>query len=123
MANKKILIIDDDKVLTLLLSRKLSEAGYEVVNAFDGVQGLRLAFHEKPDLILLDIRFPAGGGINTLEKLSSSTKTWNIPIIIITGYDEPEIKQQISGYNVIEYMIKPIEPQSLIDKIREVIGE
>lgn len=53
-----ILIIDVDKALVLLLTQKMIKAGYEVISAFDGVQGLRLAFQENPYLIVLDIRFP-----------------------------------------------------------------
>lgn len=123
MSKKKILVIDDDRVLILLLNRRISEAGYEVISAFDGVQGLRLAFQKNPALILLDIRFPAGGGIETLKKLNTSMKTMNIPIIIITSYDDPQIREQTSEYNVLEYMLKPLDIEKLLTKIREIIGE
>jgi len=123
MPEKRILIIDDDKVLVQLLGRRIAAAGYEVMTAFDGVQGLRLAFQEKPSLIILDILFPAGGGIETLKKLSSSTKTWNIPIIINTGHDDPQLKQTASEYNIVDFMLKPVDPEKIIQKIKEVLGE
>lgn len=123
MTNKKILIIDDDRALVHLLTLRITEAGYEVLSALDGVQGLRLAFQEKPSLIILDIRFPAGGGIETLKKIKSSHKTMSTPIVIITIYDDPQTRQEVSKYDVKEFMVKPIDPSELVDKIREIIGD
>jgi len=123
MEQRKILIIDDDRVLVQILGRRISAAGYEVLTAFDGVQGLKLAFHENPSLIILDIMFPAGGGIEILKKLSSSTKTWNIPIIINTGHDDPQFKQTVSQYNIVDFMLKPVDPEKIVQKIKEVLKE
>ena len=120
---KKILVIDDDRSIVMLLGRILTQAGYEVLTAADGVQGIKFAFQADPDLIVLDIRFPAGGGMGLLQKLSDSTKTWNIPIIINTSYDDPEIKQKAEEYNVKDFMLKPVDPDELVKKIKEIIGE
>lgn len=120
---KKILIIDDDRSIVLLLGRRLSQAGYEVISALDGVQGIKFSFQENPDLIVLDIRFPAGGGMGLLKKLNESTKTWNIPIIINTSYDDPEIKQEAEEYNVKKFMLKPVDPDELVKNIKEILGE
>ena len=123
MLSKKILIIDDDRALILLLTKNIIEAGYEVISALDGVQGLRLAFQENPSLIVLDIRFPAGGGIETLKKLMASSKTMSTPVLIITSYDEPQIRQKVTEYNVAGFFVKPIEPKSLINKIKEIVRD
>lgn len=123
VSNKKILIVDDDKILSLILSRKLSEAGYIPIAAFDGIQAVKLAFKENPALIILDIMFPGGGGFSTLEKFSSSTKTYNTPIIICTVHDDPEIREKVNQYNFADFMIKPVEPNKLIEKIKEILGD
>jgi two-component system alkaline phosphatase synthesis response regulator PhoP len=120
---KKILVIDDDRSIVLLLSRRLTQAGYEVITAVDGVQGTKFSFQANPDLIVLDIRFPAGGGMGLLQKLSDSNKTWNIPIIINTSYDDPEIRQKTEEFNVKDFMLKPVDPDELIKKIKEILGE
>jgi len=123
MLSKKILIIDDDRALVLLLTKNIIEAGYEVIAAFDGVQGLRLAFQENPSLIVLDIRFPAGGGIETLKKLVASSKTMNTPVLIITGHNEPQIRRKVSEYNAAGFFVKPIDPKSLVNKIKEIVRD
>lgn len=118
---RKILIIDDDRIFLQIMSRKITAAGYEVLTAVDGIQGISLAFKEQPQLIILDIRFPAGGGLETLKKLSLSTKTSNIPIIISTCLDDPQVKQMVSSYNVVDYLVKPIEPEKLVQRINETL--
>ena len=120
---KKILVIDDDRSIVMLLDRRLTQAGYEVITAVDGVQGIKFSFQANPDLIVLDIRFPAGGGMGLLEKLSGSNKTWNIPIIINTSYDDPEIRQKAEEHNVKDFMLKPVDPDELAKKIKEILGE
>jgi len=123
MPKKKILIIDDDRTFVMLIGRSITQAGYEVISAFDGVQALRLAFNENPDLIILDIRFPAGGGIETLKKLNTSSKTWNIPIIISTSYDDPEVKRKVEEYDIAGFMLKPVDPEKILLKIQNIIGK
>jgi len=121
MEAKKILVVDDDLDFVKLLSRHISREGYNVIAAFDGYQAIRLAHTENPDLIVLDIRLPAGGGIGTLKNLRNSSQTINIPIIIVTAYDNAEVKKEASEYNVEEYMVKPFDPKELIEKIWKYI--
>lgn len=122
-AKKKILIIDDDRVFLQIMSRKITGAGYEVLTAVDGIQGITLALKEQPQLIILDIRFPAGGGLETLKKLSLSAKTCTIPIIISTCLDDPQMKQMVSNYNVVDYLVKPVDPERLVQKINETLKD
>jgi len=117
MEAKKILIVDDDKDLVKLLSQKISQAGYRIIVAYDGLQATRLAYKEDPDLIILDIKLPAGGGIGTLKNLKSSAKTNTKPVIVITAFEDPEIRKEVSEYGVEEYMVKPINSAELIEKI------
>lgn len=118
---KKILIIDDDRIFLQIMSRKITEAGYEVLTAVDGIQGISSAIKEQPQLIILDIRFPAGGGLETLRKLSLSAKTCNIPVIISTCLEDPQMKQIVSNYNVVDYLVKPIDPERLVQRINETL--
>lgn len=120
---KKILIIDDDPVFLKMISRALFAAGYDVLTAVDGIQGIKIAIEEKPHLIILDIRFPAGGGLETLKKLRLSFKTSSIPVIISTCVDDPEMKQAIAAYDVVDYMVKPIDQEKLIQKINEILKD
>ena len=92
---KKILIVDDDKQIVLLLASRLKANKYEIVVAYDAMQAVAKAFSEKPDLILLDIKMPAGSGISVMDNLSNSTETALTPVIVITAYPSPEIQQKV----------------------------
>jgi len=81
---KKILIIEDDKILQSALEEAVSEAGYEVAIASDGDEGVEKAKSEKPDLILLDIILPKKNGYNVLLDLSSDNVLKMIPVIVLT---------------------------------------
>jgi DNA-binding response OmpR family regulator len=81
---KKILIVDDERDIVKALMIRLKNSGYDVVSAFNGVEGVSMAYGEKPDLIILDIRMPAGSGLSVAEQLKRSTHTRAIPIIFLT---------------------------------------
>lgn len=123
MPGKKILIVDDDIDLVRLLSRKIAQAGFEALAAFDASQAFHLAMKESPALILLDIRLPAGGGIGTLQNLKVSSKTSAIPVIIITGQEDPATKREVEKFGVDDFLTKPLDMDLLIAKIRALTGE
>jgi DNA-binding response OmpR family regulator len=85
---KKILIVDDERDIVKGLMIRLQGAGYEIVTAFDGAQGVFMAHKEKPDLIILDIRMPAGNGFSVAQRLKRSIHTFTIPVIFLTGSPE-----------------------------------
>jgi DNA-binding response OmpR family regulator len=85
---KKILVVDDERDIVKVLVIRLQSSGYEVITAFDGAQGVFMAHKEKPDLVILDIRMPAGDGFSVAERLKRSSHTWTIPIIFLTGSPE-----------------------------------
>lgn len=88
----KILIVDDVHEIVSLLTHRLKAKEYETFAAHDGYQCIKIAIEVKPDLILLDLEMPAGGGVTAFEKLKSSVYTSTIPIIFITAYPEEEVK-------------------------------
>ena len=92
---KKILIVDDDKEIALLLASRLKANKYEVVVAYDAVEAVAKAFKEKPDLILLDIKMPAGGGLSVMQNLRNAADTATIPVIVITAYPSQEIQEKV----------------------------
>lgn len=120
MPGKKILIVDDDVDLVKLLGRRIAQAGFEPLAAFDGSQALRLAIKESPVLILLDIKLPAGGGFGTLENLRNSAKTNAIPIIVITGREDAVTKLKAEEAGVEAFMTKPLDIDGLVEKIKSL---
>ena len=120
---KKILIVDDEPSIVRLLAMRLEANGYETFVANDGSQGFKMEIEVKPDLILLDLKMPAGGGIHTLENLKATVYTSTIPIIIITALPEKEVKKLTMEMGADGFFQKPFKSVELLKKIEELIGE
>ena len=120
---KKILIVDDVRDIVKALMIRLHKAGYDVVTAFDGAQGVFIAHKEKPDLILLDIRMPAGDGFSVAERLKRSTHTFSIPVIFLTGSPEKNAEDKAMGLGARFYIKKPYDPEELLDAIKRALEE
>jgi CheY-like chemotaxis protein len=117
----KVLIIDDDRQLNLLLESYLREAEYPTVTAVDAIQGFMLAQREIPGLILLDVKIPAGGGLALLERLAKTTRTQRIPVIVITAHPEPEIEAQARAMGAAAFLRKPLARDTLLDTIAKLV--
>jgi len=85
MTEHKILIADDDPVLTAAVSGALKSRGYTIVVARDAMQAFMFAVQQQPDAILLDINMPAGTGLGALTRLQDSARTSSIPVLVMSG--------------------------------------
>lgn len=119
---KKILVVDDEAQIVRLLSLRLQANDYNVVVAYDGYQCVQMAKEETPDLILLDIKMPMGGGIQAFENLRDNTITEKIPVIFITAFPTAEIKKQVTDMGANGFIAKPFGSEELLNKIRSIIG-
>jgi DNA-binding response OmpR family regulator len=120
---KKILIVDDERDIVKGLMIRLQGAGYDVVTAFDGAQGVFMAHKEKPDLILLDIRMPAGNGFSVAQRLKRSIHTFTIPVIFLTGSPEKNAEDKAMALGARFYIKKPYDPEELLDAIKRALEE
>ena len=103
---KKILIVEDDKLLSKALSAKLKEKKFEILQAYDGEDGLTAAKKHKPDLILLDLNLPKIDGLTMLKKMRTSTWGAKLAVMILTNYnDEEKVSAALTQY-VFHYLIK-----------------
>ena len=118
---KKILIVDDERDIVKALMIRLQGAGYDVVAAFDGAQGIFMAHKEKPDLIILDIRMPAGDGFSVAQRLRRSTHTFTIPVIFLTGSPEASAEEKARALGARFYIKKPYDPEELLDAIKRAL--
>ena len=118
---KKILIVDDERDIVKALMIRLQGAGYEVVPAFDGAQGVFMAHKEKPDLIILDIRMPAGNGFSVAQRLKRSMHTFTIPVIFLTGSPEKNAEEKAMALGARFYVKKPYDPEELLDAIKRAL--
>ena len=119
---KKILIIDDDRPLAQLFAMQLREAGYFTVLAQDAIQGLMLAKRERPDLVLLDINMPAGGGMSLLDKLGTSVNTQNMPVVIITVVTDPKLAAEALAKGAKAVLHKPVTKEALLAQAAAALG-
>jgi DNA-binding response OmpR family regulator len=118
---KKILIVDDERDIVKALTIRLQSSGYRTIVAFDGAQGVFMAHKEKPSLILLDIRMPAGDGFSVAEKLKESKRTNRIPIIFLTGSPELNAEERARGLGARFFIKKPYDPEELLDAVKRAL--
>ena len=120
---KTILVVDDEPAIVKVVSFRLKKAGYDVVSAGDGQEGLDLIAKIKPDLILLDLRLPVLDGFQVCQKVKADESLKSIPIIIFTASSTGEnIDSRYKEVGADDYLIKPFEPEVLLEKIRKLIG-
>jgi len=116
---KKILVVDDELDVAKALKIRLKANGYNVVLAYDSVQGYTMANKEKPDLIILDIMIPGGGGFVVAERLKRDAATHDIPIIFLTGISGGEDRAYKVGAS--GYVMKPYQPEKLLETIHDAL--
>lgn len=119
----KILIIDDDPDFHHLMRTVLGKAGYSVVSAMDAIQGPMMARRNAPDLILLDICMPAGGGVSVFRRLRQLATTVHIPVLICSGKSKEEIEKDLPEASGQTILPKPAMPDALLAAVRELLGE
>src|SRR5271169_3574441 len=95
MSDKRILIIDDEQDIQRLLKALLEGAGYLTSPALDSMQALMIARQVKPDLIILDIQMPGGGGIKVYERLRINTNFTKTPVLVYTALALPDVAAHI----------------------------
>ena len=117
----KILAIDDENDVLLIIKTALKGEGYEVNTASNGFDGLALAEDMHPDLILLDLRMPEMDGMEVLERLRDNDKTQDIPVIILTGISDKNKIREALDQGITYYIVKPFECHDLISKINIAI--
>jgi DNA-binding response OmpR family regulator len=121
MPAKKILIAEDDKKVQRLLSMVLAKEGYYVINAADGYQAMDFASAHIPDLLILDVHMPAGGGISVQERLQNLGVLCAKPIIYLTGDHSDAVKSEIERLGAFALMYKPFDSAKLVETVRAAL--
>jgi len=118
MVRPRILIIEDERALTEVLSYNLEREGYEVTIAHDGIEGLRKAQMQIPDVIILDIMLPGRDGLEVCRELRAGERTRNVPILMLTARGEET--DEVVGFTVgaDDYVAKPFKIKPLMQRIK-----
>ncbi len=119
---KKILIVEDDKFLRDLISQKLTKEGYDVDEAVDGEEGVKMIKEVNPDLVLLDLILPGIDGFEVLVKMKENSNISSTPVIILSNLGQKEDVEKGLKLGAVDYLIKAhFTPGEIIDKIRAVL--
>lgn len=120
---KKILIIEDEKIVRSLMERKLLDNGFEVETAENGKVGLEKLQSSKPDLILLDIIMPEMGGFDVLKEIKD-TDLEEIPVLIVSNSGQPVEIDKAKEYGVEGWIVKTeFDPSQVVEKVFSLIGK
>jgi two-component system chemotaxis response regulator CheY len=118
--SKTILTVDDSRTMREMLLLALSDAGYSVVQAEDGVHGLEVLETETPDVIVTDINMPRMDGFGFIEGVRRHEKHRAVPILVLTTESDSEKKDRARRAGATGWIVKPFNPVKLVDAIRRV---
>lgn len=119
---KKILLIEDEKMLSDMYREKFSQAGFETIFSPNAEDGFLVAKKEKPDLVVLDILLQKADGISFLQRLREDPDISHIPVIAFSNLDDPEKKKSAFRLGVKAYLIKTsYTPHEIIQEIKKYL--
>jgi len=120
-SGKTVLVVDDEKFVRELIKIKLGRCGLTVIEATNGLEGVEMARTLKPDIILMDVMMPKMNGFEACEKLTSTTDTARIPIVMLTARGEDTNQEKGLSLGATHYMSKPFSPQKLAELVIEIL--
>lgn len=121
--SRKILIIEDEADILLLIKQRLEKAGYEVITASSGSEGLDQARRTMPDLIILDLMLPGINGYQICAILKHDRRYMKIPILILTARADPKDYELGMKVGADAYLTKPIDHETLLAKLEELLAK
>jgi DNA-binding response OmpR family regulator len=118
----RILAVDDEPHILKLVSFSLTQHGYEVIEATDGLSAVEVAETEQPDLILMDVMMPLLDGYGACERIKANPKTAHIPVVMLSA--KSQVSEQAAGLErgALCYITKPFTPRELVERVGELIG-
>ena len=126
---KAILVVDDNEIVLKTITLKLQGAGYKVMTAMNGTEAIAAVRRQIPDLILMDLFFPPDvdgvpwDGFRVMDWFHRLDEVRRVPVIVITGSDEPGSKQQSTEKGAVAFFQKPLEHDYLLKVIRATLGD
>ncbi|WP_026560837.1 MULTISPECIES: response regulator transcription factor [Bacillaceae] len=117
--SKRILVVDDEQSISTLLKYNLEQAGYHVLTAMDGEEGLHICIKEQPDLLVLDLMLPKMDGIEVCKQLRQ--RKLMVPILMLTAKDDEFDKVLGLELGADDYMTKPFSPREVVARIKAIL--
>lgn len=118
---RRILIVEDEQDIADLIGFNLERAGFEVLKAYDGIQGCELALRERPDLIVLDVMLPGRDGYSVFREIRRDPRCAEIPVIILTARAQTEDRIHGLEAGADDYLTKPFSPKELLLRVQAIL--
>lgn len=115
-----VLTVDDSRTIRDLLRHALEDAGYEVVQAVDGIEGLEKLEHSSPRVIITDINMPRLDGFGFIESIRANARWRGVPILVLTTESDQAKKLRARESGATGWIVKPFDPAKLVDAVRRV---
>lgn len=120
--SKKVLIVEDDLDVAKILIVRFRAAGFEIRHVVDGMYAMKEAREFSPNVMVLDLMLPAGGGWGVLRHIRLSSHTSTIPVIVYTGMQDDDRMGEIEELGVQAYFLKPYDPQKIVEKAEALMA-
>jgi CheY-like chemotaxis protein len=117
-----VLVVDDEAHILHVVSLKLGNAGYEIITAADGEEGLEKALEHKPDLVITDYQMPFLTGLELCEKLKANPATAELPAIMLTARGFSLTEDDLARTNIKAVLSKPFSPREVLKRVQEQLG-
>ncbi|WP_321505446.1 response regulator [uncultured Methanoregula sp.] len=117
----KVLVIEDNEANRYLISFILKGAGYDVIAAITGEEGVGMAIHDNPDLVLMDIQLPGIDGYEATQRIRASPAGEKIPIIALTSFAMAGDRGRALAAGCTGYVEKPVNPDTILDEIQKFL--
>jgi DNA-binding response OmpR family regulator len=122
VAPARILVVDDEPDCLSIIQCRLEWSHYDVITASDGAEGLKIAEEENPDIVLLDTNMPVMDGLEMLERMRKNPRLKDTPVIMVTALCGMNDIAAASALGVADYVTKPVDFTSLLEKISNILG-
>jgi two-component system, chemotaxis family, chemotaxis protein CheY len=119
--HKKILTVDDSRTMREMLRHTLANAGFEVVTAEDGADGIQKLRESQPDVVITDINMPVMDGFEFIENVRKFEEYNRVPILVLTTESAPEKKQRAQSAGATGWIVKPFDPEKLTRAVNRVM--
>ena len=119
---RRVLLVEDSDAIRDAFSILLEDAGYAVAQAGTGGEALRQAGERVPDLVLLDMGLPDISGLEVVRRLKAGDQTAHVPVVALTGRDDPRDREACLSAGCTDYLVKPVDTRKLLGDIRLYLG-
>lgn len=118
----RVLLADDDPMVAQVVRAGLRAKGWQVEVAADAMQAVMFATRSPPDAVLLDFNMPGGTGLTALERLRASMKTRYVPVLVVSGTENPEVPRRAEELGAAAFLPKPVDIDRLHAELCRVLG-